>query len=125
VADRPDPGIASPGGAVTKYGVCKRYVYCYDVLDLRTGKVAKAAYIGKSSSNLRYRNRQHREKQVWAKHIVGDIQVLWSGDCTLLTLWHKEIFFILTMRPLFNVEWNKANGNRIPPWQAKKLYGKR
>lgn len=109
---------------MTKRGRTHRYVYCYDAVDLRTGKVATEAYVGKTSSHPSYRDRQHRAHQVWAGHIVGDIRVLWIGYCGRLTLWAVEIFFIVVKQPLFNVQWNRRNPHRITPWQARNLYGR-
>lgn len=106
-----------------KWGKRRRYVYCYDVVDLRTGELAEAAYIGKSSSDLRYRDAQHRHSKVWAAQIKGDIRTLYAGDCGRIRLWFLEVWFIVTRQPLFNVEWNRRNPHRIKPWTARALYG--
>lgn len=109
---------------MTKRGVCRRYIYCYDVTDLRTGELATEAYVGKTSSNPRYRDAQHRAGKVWAGQIIGDMRILWQGDCGRVTLWFLEVFYILVKQPLFNVQWNRENRHRITPWQAKALYGR-
>jgi hypothetical protein len=107
----------------------RRTVYAYDVTDLRTGQIAEQAYIGKTARPLQCRDREHREgragtpPKVWSGHIVGGIYPLWQADCGPFRAWYMEIWFIVTREPLFNVEWNKRNRHRIPPWTAKALYG--
>jgi hypothetical protein len=108
---------------MSKWGKRRRYVYCYDVIDLRTGMLATEAYIGKSSSRLIYRDTQHRHGKVWAAQIKGPIRTLYAGDCGRIRLWFLEVYYIKTKHPLFNVEWNRDNPHRITPWVAKALYG--
>lgn len=108
---------------------CRRTVYAYDVTDLRTGEIAAQAYIGKTCRKLEKRDHEHRygtdtvPAKVWASHIVGGIYPLWQADCGRFRAWYMEIWFIVTREPLFNVQWNKHNRHRIPPWTARALYG--
>jgi hypothetical protein len=103
----------------------RRYVYAYDVQHPTSGVTIKNAYIGKTSSPLYYRDAQHRADKVWAWAIRGAIHPIWEADCGRVRLWFMEVWFILTRRPAFNVQWNKHNRNRIPPWEASRLYGGR
>lgn len=105
-----------------------RTVYAYDVTDLRTGEIAPQAYIGKTV-NMKRRDHEHRygaetvPPKVWAGHIYGGMYPLWQAECGRFRAWYMEIWFIITKEPLFNVEWNKRNPHRIPPWVARTLYG--
>lgn len=108
------------------WGRRRRYVYAYDVLDVRTFPHAvRVGYVGKSSSDLRFRDGQHRKDKVWAWAIRGPIRTVWEGDCGRVALWLREVWYIRKLRPLFNVEWNTANPDRIPPWEVRKLYAAR
>lgn len=102
-----------------------RSVYAYDVLDLRPPTTVKVGYVGKSSSPLHFRDAQHRAGKVWAWAIVGEIRPVWQGECGKIALWLREVYYIRKLRPLFNVQWNKGNCDRIPPWEAKRLYDRR
>lgn len=108
--------------STSPWGKRRRTIYCYDVLDLRTGRTARAAYIGKTSAPLVYRDTQHRASQPWAWAIRGPILVLWSADCGRIRLWVMEVLFIVVKRPLFNYQWNKHNPRRIPIYQARRMY---
>lgn len=110
-----------------KWGRRHRAVYAYDVADYRTPtrELAKRAYIGKSSSNLIFRDTQHRHGKLWAPAICGPIYPLWEGDCGRISLWFREVYYIRRYKPLFNVQWNKDNPNRIPPWEVRRLYERR
>jgi hypothetical protein len=109
-----------------KWGRRFRQVYAYDVLDLREQAASvRVGYVGKSSSHLRFRDAQHRASKAWAWAVVGEIRPVWSGDCGRIALWFIEVYYILKLRPLFNVQWNRHNRNRITPWDAKRLYDRR
>lgn len=109
-----------------KWGKRFRQVYAYDVLDLRHAATSvRVGYVGKSSSHLRFRDAQHRASKDWAWAIVGEIRPVWSGDCGRIRLWFIEVYYIHKLKPLFNVEHNKGNGDRVPPWEAKRLYDRR
>lgn len=109
-----------------KWGRRRRHVYAYDVFDLRGQTTnVRVGYVGKSSSALYYRDAQHRGSKVWAWAISGEIRTVWSGDCGRISLWVREVYYIHRLKPLFNVQHNKANRDRIQPWQAKALYGRR
>lgn len=105
-----------------------RTVYAYDVRDLRTGEIAPQAYIGKTV-NVKRRDHEHRygtetvPAKVWAPQIYGGIYPLWQANCGRFRAWFMEVWFIKTRQPLFNVDWNKGNRHRIPPWTARALYG--
>lgn len=109
-----------------KWGRRRRHVYAYDVLDLRGQQVVvRVGYIGKSSSDLCYRDAQHRASKDWAWAICGEIHDVWVGDCGRVGLWFREVYYIRKLRPLFNVQWNRHNKTRIPPWEARRLYDRR
>lgn len=105
------------------WGRRHRSVYAYDVVDYRTGQLARAAYIGKSSSDLRYRDTQHRHGKSWARAIVGPIYPLYDGECGRVRLWLLEVWFIKTRLPILNYRWNRGNPRRMPIWQQNRLYG--
>lgn len=105
------------------WGKRKRFVYAYDVLDLRgQNTYVKVGYVGKSSWPLHYRDAQHRHGKCWSWAIVGEIRPVWEGECGRIALWLREVYYIWKLRPLFNVQWNEQNPDRITPWQAKALY---
>ncbi len=105
------------------WGRRRRSVYAYDVADLRhVDRPIRIGYVGKSSSHLKFRDGQHRADKDWAWAIVGDIYPLWQGDCGRIRLWVMEVWFIHRKRPLFNIQHNTGNPDRIPPWQVKALY---
>lgn len=108
------------------WGRRRRYVYAYDVLDLRNfPHPVRVGYVGKSSWHpLQFRDPQHRNSKDWAWAIRGPVRIVWEGDCGRVALWLREVWYIRKLRPLFNVEWNTANPARIPPWLARKLYGR-
>jgi hypothetical protein len=108
--------------STSPWGKRRRTVYGYDVTDLRNGRVHRAAYIGKTSAPLFYRDTQHRASQPWAWAIVGPIRPLWQADCGRIRLWVMEALFIVVKRPLFNYQWNKHNPRRIPIYQARRMY---
>lgn len=109
-----------------KWGRRPRYVYAYDVLDIRHEHTeVRVGYVGKTSSRLCYRDAQHRASKPWAWAIVGEIRPVWSGDCGRIALWFREVYYIHRMKPLFNYEHNTANPDRVPIWQAKRLYDRR
>jgi hypothetical protein len=111
---------------VSKWGRRERWVYAYDVIDLRPQSVhVEVGYVGKSSSKLLYRDAQHRHGKVWAWAIVGEIRPVWHGECGRVSLWFREVYYIRKLRPLFNVDWNRHNRNRITPWVARRLYERR
>lgn len=108
-----------------KWGRRRRFVYGYNALDLRgAATTVKLGYVGKTSSPLYYRDAQHKEGKLWAWAIVGEIFPIWEGDCGRVALWFREVYYIRKLRPMFNVDWNKSNPVRVPPWEARKLYGR-
>lgn len=109
-----------------KWGRRRRYVYAYDVQDWRyTARPVKVGYVGKTSSNPRYRDTQHRNGKDWAKAIVGEMRIVWAGDCGRIALWFREVHLIHKLAPMFNVDHNGWNPDRIEPWRARRLYGGR
>ena len=106
------------------WGRRRRYVYAYDVRDLRTYGQPVVGYVGKTSSHPSYRDRQHRDEKLWARQIVGPQRIVWAGDCGRIALWVREVYYIRRMKPLFNVEHNRRNPHRIQPWRVRDLYGR-
>jgi hypothetical protein len=109
---------------VNGWGKRHRTVYGYQVTDLRDpGWPIAWGYVGKTSSNPRYRDAQHRNGKVWAWAIKGQMQILWSGECGRISLWFREVYWIHRCKPLFNVDHNRHNPNRITPYDARRVYG--
>lgn len=105
------------------WGRRRRTVYAYDVRDLRfRSRPVRLGYVGKTSSHISYRDAQNRAGQPWGRQIVGPVRILWTGECGRVSLWLREVWYITRLRPLFNVEWNRANPDRVPPWAARRLY---
>lgn len=87
-----------------------------------------AGYVGKTRQRP-YTRRidQHRRTQPWSDLIVS-YDVLWSSPrCSDFHLWWREIYYILTRFPVYNVQWNRIRWNprRIPPYVAAAQRGKR
>lgn len=93
-------------------------VYGINVVHPVTGEVV-LGYVGKTRQQLASRERQHREEQPWADTIVGSAYVIvehqgWSEA----ELDHAEQTHIRALKPIYNIDHNRNNPNRIPPWQA-------
>lgn len=86
----------------------------------------RVGYIGQTRlHNWRQRADEHlygsahwgEGPKAWA-HLVIDTQLLWNSPLvTDADLDAQEMLMIREMLPLFNVEGNYANPDRIPPWE--------
>jgi hypothetical protein len=83
-----------------------------------TGVVVAAAYVGKTVQRLADREDQHRVVQPWADTIVGHAYVIDQGWWTSAELAAREVFHIRRLRPLYNIEHNMGNRDRVKPWDA-------
>lgn len=88
---------------------------------------ARTGYIGKTTQRVQHRIAQHRATQPWAD-LITSWDVLWeSPRVTVFGLWWREIYYILTRFPVYNVQWNRIRWNprRIPPYVAQTQRGAR
>ncbi|WP_345509450.1 hypothetical protein [Phytohabitans houttuyneae] len=92
-------------------------VYGIYVLHPVTGNIV-LGYVGKTRQSLRVREGQHRDEQPWADTIVGSAFVIAKGVWTEAQLDACEQHHIRSLRPLYNIDHNGGNPNRIPPWEA-------
>jgi hypothetical protein len=85
-------------------------------------------YVGKTRKRpYTKRIAEHRVTQPWSDLIVSH-DVLWeSRRVTVFGLWWREIYYILTRFPVYNVQWNRIRWNprRIPPYVAVTQRGER
>lgn len=84
-------------------------------------------YIGKTRRFVTTRIAEHRKTQPWSDLIVS-YDVLWSSSrVSNFGLWWREIYYILTRFPVYNVQWNRVRWNprRVPPYVAVTQRGKR
>lgn len=104
-----------PRSGVRRRGV----VYGYDTLRPETGyTTVEVGYVGRTRQALRARDGQHREVQPWADIIVGGPYVIAEGWWTDEELAATEVAHIARLRPRYNIEDNRGNPARIPPWGA-------
>ncbi|MBN1174547.1 MAG: hypothetical protein JXA67_20430 [Micromonosporaceae bacterium] len=105
------------------WGKRRRWVYGYRCIDMRQARQeVRWGYVGKTSSKPTYRDAQHRNDKDWSWAIRGSMVLLYDGYCGRISLWFREIYWIWKLNPMFNVDWNKMNPDRITPWQARALY---
>lgn len=95
----------------------------------RSGRVVNG-YVGQTRRPVQVRIDEHllgtatAAPKVWADTVVG-WDVLWSGRCTQGGLDWRERWFIVTRRPLYNVQWNTGNRRRIEPSRAARQRARR
>lgn len=111
-------------GALVRPGT----VYGLRVRDPRSGRVV-IGYVGKTRRHWRTRIHEHLHgsadtpPKAWAPTVTEPF-VLWhSPRCTAFGLWWREVWFIRTRRPLYNIQHNTRNRRRVPPWQVPGLVG--
>lgn len=93
-------------------------VYAVNVIHPDRGVLVRYGYIGKTRQLVINRLRQHAVCQPWWDTHVG-YETLWeSQSCTALRLWWEEVWRIVVLFPLYNIQWNKLNPRRIKPWTA-------
>lgn len=106
-------------------------VYGFKVVHPTTGEVCWG-YIGQTRQQVWEREDQHREDKPWSDTIVGDYFqdpitgrvyqaiVLAEGLWDDAELDARELSYIRSQRPLYNIVGNRANSCRVKPWDAKK-----
>lgn len=92
-------------------------VYGFWVVHPLTGQRV-LGYVGQTRQALRAREAQHRAEQPWADTIVGPAVVIAEGAWTNGELDAHEVRQIQALRPLYNIDHNRTNPNRILPWDA-------
>ncbi|MFI2663305.1 hypothetical protein [Micromonospora carbonacea] len=85
-------------------------------------------YIGQTRQTVKQREGQHRVSQPFGDLIVGGSWVIEEGFWTDAELDAKEQHYIrggavlvpgqAPQRPVYNIDHNRENPNRIPPWDA-------
>lgn len=95
-------------------------LYRFWVLDPATGYTTRVlGYVGETARIPFERLMEHVYAQPWADTIVG-----WEVDPTVYTgkaaVLAAEKAAVRRERPLYNVEWNMGNPDRIPPWKAER-----
>jgi hypothetical protein len=71
-------------------------------------------YIGKTRQQVPARVGQHLATKPWARAYRRHRTVWSSHHVTNMGLFLREVWTILTRRPIFNHQWNRANPDRIP-----------
>lgn len=90
----------------------------------RSGRVV-TGYVGQTVRPVQVRIDEHllgtvtAAPKVWADTVVS-WDVLWSKRCTQGWLNWRERWYIVTRRPLYNIQWNTHNRRRIEPWRAQR-----
>lgn len=90
----------------------------------RTGRTV-TGYVGQTRRAPQVRIDEHllggrsEAPKVWADTVVS-WDLLWSGKCTQFGLNWRERWYIVSRRPLYNVQWNTHNARRIQPWRARR-----
>ena len=93
-------------------------VYAVNVLHPERGTFVRYGYIGKTRQLVINRLRQHGASQPWWDTVVS-FETLWeSPRCSPFRLWWEEVWRIVVLFPLYNIQWNRANPRRIKPWTA-------
>lgn len=108
-------------GAVYRIRTVRPGTHSLQFARVRTG------YIGKTAQRVERRIAQHRVAQPWSDLIVS-WDVLWeSRSVSAFGLWWREIYYILTRFPVYNVQWNRIRWNprRIEPYVAQAQRDKR
>lgn len=110
---------------MSKWGRRLRTVYGYEVRYPRASSPIRVGYVGKTSSALHYRAGQHKSKR-WYRFVVVSSgrtvrggrgpYIIWQGECGRVSLWFREVYWIHRLKPLFNIEHNKRNPDRVLPW---------
>jgi len=96
--------------------------YRFRVRHPRSGRVVNG-YVGQTRRPVQVRIDEHllgtatAAPKVWADTVVS-WDVLWTGTCTQGGLNWRERWYIVSRRPLYNVQWNTANRRRILPSRA-------
>jgi hypothetical protein len=106
-------------------------VYGFKVTHPVTGEVCWG-YVGQTRQQIWEREDQHREDKPWSDTIVGDYfqdpitgriyqaVVLAEGEWDDAELDARELSYIRSLLPLYNIVGNMANPCRVKPWDAKK-----
>lgn len=95
----------------------------------RSGRVV-TGYVGQTRRPVQVRIDEHlygtatAAPKVWADTVVS-WDVLWTGTCRQVTLNWRERWYIVSRRPLYNVQWNTHNGRRIEPSRARRQRARR
>lgn len=114
--------MTAPAATRRRAGARRRgIVYGYRTLRPEDNyQSVELGYVGQTRQVLRARDGQHREVQPFSDIIVGDPFVLAEGLWTDGELDAAERAAIVQLRPRYNIEHNRANPGRIPPWIARR-----
>ncbi|MEV0214319.1 hypothetical protein [Micromonospora sp. NPDC050695] len=112
----------------------QRAVYGIMTLDVNRqgipipGAAPVVGYIGQSRQTVWQREQQHRDEQPFSDLIVGGSWTIEEGFWTQQQLDEREQHYIRQgvsllpgqkrQRPKYNIDFNRENPDRIPPWDA-------
>ncbi len=84
---------------------------------LRGQRVRRLGYIGESGRMPLDRLLEHLRDQPWGDILAGTDVDNQRYGCKREVLAAEQAAVVME-KPLYNVEWNKGNPGRVPPWQA-------